>query len=291
MASRLIAFAGAFAIVLSGASASPAAEASFPAPPRNATVFARELGPDAVALGVAPRQGGVLVQASILGRQGNGVSGRRLSFTVGGRTRAATPCGPGCYRASFSAIGRARAVDVNLPHAVRWHVRLPAVWPARDASALLRQAGNAWRALHSLTFRESLGSGVGQSVFSTWRLQAPDRLAYVVKNGWSAVVIGERRWDRGPGAKRWTASPQTRLHQPVPFWVSVRNAHVLGNVTVHGRPAIRASFYDPGSHAWFTVVIDQENRRTLESHMVTNAHFMHDVYSAFDSTPPVVAPV
>ena len=35
----------------------------------------------------------------------------------------------------------------------------------------------------------------------------------------------------------------------------------------------------------------QENRRTLESHMVTNAHFMHDVYSAFDSTPPVVAPV
>jgi hypothetical protein len=230
------------------------------------------------------------VQASLVGRQGNGISGRHFSFTVAGTTKTASTCGAGCYRAIFATVGSARTVDVNLPQAVRWHVQLPAVWPAREAGGLLRRAGSVWRSLHSLTFHERLASGTGQAAISTWRVQAPDRLAYQVQGGWAGVVIGERRWDRAPGAAHWTASPQTRLHQPVPFWVSVSDAHVLGSVTVHGRPAVRASFYDPGSHAWFTLVLDRKTNRTLELHMVTNAHFMHDVYSSFDSTPPIVAP-
>jgi hypothetical protein len=164
------------------------------------------------------------------------------------------------------------------------------VWPPRDATALVARADRAWRSLHSLTFRERLASGTGQAVVSTWRVQAPNRLAYDVVDGWSGVVIAARRWDRGPGAKHWTESAQTPLHQPVPFWVSVRDAHVLGNLTAGGRAAVRVSFYDPGSHAWFTLVLDRKNFRTLESHMVTNAHFMHDVYRSFDSTPPIVAP-
>jgi hypothetical protein len=287
---RLTALAAMIALSLSGASESRAVTQSFPAPPAGATVFARQLGSDALALNVVPRRGGLLVQASLLGRQGTGVPGRHISFTVAGQVKPAAACGAGCYRASFKATGSSPAVDVNLPHGVRWHVQLPATWPAPDASVLLRRAGQAWRSLRSLTFKERLASGTGQAVVSTWRVQAPDRLSYVVEGGWSAVVIGERRWDRGPGATRWTASPQTRLHQPVPFWVSVTDAHVLGNLTFHGRPAVRASFYDPGSHAWFTVVLDQKTHRTLDSHMVTNAHFMHDTYGSFNSTPPVVAP-
>jgi hypothetical protein len=290
LALRLIALAAVLAIGLSGASDSAAVADSFPAPPAGATVFARQLGSDALALNVVPRRGGLLVQASLLGRQGGGLAGRHISFTVAGHTKVAVACGAGCYRATFSAVGSTRAIDVNLPHAVRWQVQLPAAWPAPDASALLRRAGQAWRSLHSMTFHERLASGTGHAVISTWRVQSPDRLTYVVDGGWSAVVIGERRWDRAPGSARWTASPQTRLHQPVPFWVSVTDAHVLGYLTVGGRPAVRASFYDPGSHAWFTVVLDRKTNRTLDSHMVTNAHFMHDTYGSFDSTPPIVPP-
>ena len=65
---------------------------------------------------------------------------------------------------------------------------------------------------------------------------------------------------------------------------------VLGNVTYAGRPAIRVSFFDPGSPAWFTLVLDRKTFRTLDSHMVTNAHFMHDVYGSFDTTPAIVPP-
>jgi hypothetical protein len=103
-------------------------------------------------------------------------------------------------------------------------------------------------------------------------------------------VIGTRRWDRAPGAKRWETSPQTRLHQPVPPWASARDAHVLGEVTYRGRPAVRVSFFDPGSPAWFTLVLDRKTFRTLDLRMVTNAHFMHDVYGSFDSTPAIVPP-
>ena len=121
-------------------------------------------------------------------------------------------------------------------------------------------------------------------------MQAPDRLAYQVRGGWAGVVIGTRRWDRAPGASSWTASAQTRLRQPVPSWVVVTDAHVLGAITVRGRAAVRVSFFDPVSAAWFTLVVDPKTQRTLDLNMVTNAHFMHDVFRAFDSTRPIVPP-
>ncbi|MDX6476636.1 MAG: hypothetical protein QOH95_2147, partial [Gaiellaceae bacterium] len=163
----------------------------------------------------------MLVQASVVERQGGGVRDVRLTFSVGGRTKVATACGAGCYRAEFSPVRSPRSVEVAVPGRAKepWHVELPAVWPPLDGTRLLARAGRAWRSLHSLTFRERLASGTGHAVVSTWRIQAPDRVAYQVERGWAGVVIGARRWDRAPGASRWKASPQTRLHQPVPFWV------------------------------------------------------------------------
>jgi hypothetical protein len=76
----------------------------------------------------------------------------------------------------------------------------------------------------------------------------------------------------------------------VPFWVSATDAHVLGYLSLGGRQAVRVSFFDPGSPAWFTLVLDRKTFRTLDSHMVTNAHFMHDTYGSFNSTAPIVAP-
>ena len=265
--------------------------ASFPAPPPGATVYSRELGYDALAVGVVPHGRSVLVQASVLGRQGAGVAGLHFSFTLQGLTKAAVACGPGCYRATLSVGSAPHLLEVRLRgNALRWAIELPAAWPPRDAAALLGRAGRVWRALRSLTFRETLASGPTAGLTSTWRLQAPDRLAYQVQGGWAGVVIGARRWDRAPGKTEWKVSAQTRLRQPVPFWVSVADAHVLGTTTVNGRPAWRVSFFDPGSPAWFDVVIDRATRRTLESRMVTTAHFMHDVYSSFDSTSPIVPP-
>jgi hypothetical protein len=50
------------------------------------------------------------------------------------------------------------------------------------------------------------------------------------------------------------------------------------------------TFFDPGTPAWFAVAVDRKTYRTLQSQMITTAHFMHDVYSSFNSTPPISPP-
>jgi hypothetical protein len=297
---KLIAVAGSVVVVAglvgaafafrSGSSSAPAAVATpigksptFPGPPHGAVVYARQLGGDAIALGVVPQQGHVLAEVSVLGPQGVGVS--RLEVSLNGQT--ATACGTGCYRTTLR--GTPASIDLRV-RSTRWQVALPAPWPPRDASALLERAGRVWRSLRSLTFHEHLASDAVHETTSTWRIEAPGRVAYQVVGGYAGIVVGDRRWDRSPTSKRWVPSAQSRLTQPVPAWVRVTDAHVLGTTTVAGRPAWRISFFDPGTPAWFTVAIDRQTFHTLESRMTTTAHFMHDVYSSFDATPAILPP-
>jgi hypothetical protein len=267
-------------------------EPLFPAPPDSAVVYSRQLGSDALALGVVGRRGSVLVQASVVGPQGLGVSGLSVTFVVQGATKSATACGAGCYRASLATKGRPASVDVVLHdgESAHWRVALPATWPPPDGAALLVRARAVWRSLRSLSFSESLASGPGHVALSRWRVQAPDRIAYKVKDGWAGIVVGDTRWDKGPGARHWVSSPQTRLTQPIPGWVKVTDAHVLGSTTVRGRPAWRVSFYDPGTPGWFTVLVDKTSLRIYQVRMTATAHFMRDDYGSFNTTPAILPP-
>jgi hypothetical protein len=264
----------------------------FPAPPDGAVVYSRRLGSDALALGVVGRPASVLAQASVVGPQGRGVSGLSVTFVVQGATKSATACGAGCYRATLATKGRPASVDVVLHGGVsaHWRVALPATWPPPDGAVLLARARAVWRSLRSLSFSENLASGSGHVALSRWRVQAPDRVAYQVKDGWAGIVVGDTRWDRGPGAKRWVSSPQSRLTQPIPGWVKVTDAHVLGSATVRGRPAWRVSFYDPGTPGWFTVLVDKTSLRVYQVRMTATAHFMRDDYRAFNTTPAIQPP-
>jgi hypothetical protein len=258
-----------------------------------AVVYSRQLGSDALALGVVPRRGSVLVQASVVGPQGRGVSGLDVAFVVRRVTQATSACGAGCYRAVFASKGQHPArVDVVLRggRSAHWRVVLPAAWPPPDGAALLARAATVWRALRSLSFSESLASGTGHVTLSTWRIQAPDRIAYQVNDGWAGVVVGDTRWDRRPGAKHWVSSSQTPLTQPIPGWVKVADAHVLGSSTVRGRPAWRVSFYDAGTPGWFTVLVDKTSLRIYQVRMTATAHFMRDDYRSFNTTPAIVPP-
>ena len=111
-AAVLAAGVGAFA----SAQGSAAGSGTFPSPPANATVFSRQLGKNAVALAVVPEQDrSVRVQASVVGTQGNGVSGLPVAFTLAGSRKVAGSCGAGCYRATFTPREAPRAVDVRAP--------------------------------------------------------------------------------------------------------------------------------------------------------------------------------
>lgn len=255
----------------SEAAPAPIAAPSFPAPPAGSIVFAREDGPDALALALTAS----FVQVSVVGQQGAGVSG----LAVSANGVQATSCGAGCYRA---VVGHARTVDVHAA-STRWLVHIP---EARDATALVARAARVWRALRSVAFTDRLGSDATHVVFSDWRAVAPDRIAYSVRGGYSAVIVGGRRWDRAPHGT-WVESPQTApVTQPVPVWQSARDAHVVGETA----KTFRITFFDPRTPAWFAIVVDRRTLHTLDLRMITAAHFMHERYGSFDAPLAVTPP-
>jgi hypothetical protein len=267
--------------------------AGFPAPPAGAVVFARADGSNVLALAAAPRGRRLLLQASVLGPQGKGVRGLDVSFTLDQRSAPAAACGAGCYQARLPVAGRPTVVLVDVRGgraATHWRVALPRPWPPPDGGVVMARAAHIWRSLRSLSFRERIASDSSHSVTSVWRAAAPDRIAYTVAGGYSSVVIGGRRWDRAPGG-HWVASSQTaRIHQPVPFWVLVVDAHLLGSARLRGHDIWRVSFFDPDTPGWFEVAIDKRTLHTLELSMFTTAHFMHDVYGGFDEPAGIHPP-
>ena len=249
--------------------------ANAPAPPQGAVVLAEEAGTRAVALAVQRKA----LTATVLDPSGDPDSGLDLSFRVAGSSLPARSCGPGCYRAAVATTPR--RVEVVLPSGTA-SFRIPA--STRVGTAIVNRAAHVFRNLRSLTYVESLRSGPTGGLLTTWRMSAPDRLSYQIRNGAAAVVIGSRRWDQAqPGAK-WVQSQSTRLQVPGPTWGGgVTNARILGSSTLHGRPVWLVSFATPSVPAWFTAWIDKRSYRTLQLRMTAPAHFMFHRYTEFNA--------
>jgi hypothetical protein len=279
-----------------GPQAAPPATAtaapSFPAPPAGALALAGEDRDLAVGLAVAHPAGKVLLQASVVGQE-QPASGLSVAFRPDGRVPVpAVACGPGCYRATLAAAPDAVDVDVRGQgrRSSSVHFALPASLPGPSAAALVKRAETTWRHLRTLVVHDSLSSGPGTGIRTLWQFAAPNRLTYRIAKGPQAVVIGTRRWDKIPGG-RWQESQLDPIPEPVPLWLSVADAHLLGSTVVRGRPAWEASFFDPQIHAWFTIWVEKATMRTLELRMTAQAHFMHQVYGPFDAPVRIAPPV
>jgi hypothetical protein len=207
---------------------------------------------------------------------------------VGTATLVARPCGSGCYRALSPKPVRRRVVIEVAGGAV------PFALPAEPAPAerIVRRASRVFRSLRSLVYVESLRSSPARGIVTTWKLVAPNRLSYRIRGGAAAVVIGQRRWDRGqPGAK-WQRSQQIpALTVPEPTWGDVAvDGHLLGLGRVRGRPVWIVSFVNPATPAWFTAWIDRTDYRTLQLRMTAAAHFMFHRYLQFNAPVRIVPP-
>lgn len=283
------------------AAASPSAPAvpggtpsnGFPVPPQGAVVWAREAGPNVLALAVVPTTG--QLQTSIVDGQGKGILGARVIYNIhdGGKLiqRAAMPCGAGCYGATVP-LQRPTRIDVDVAGRATavWRVAMPELWPPRDATALLAQAARTWRALKTLTIDDRLASDPNHAVTTVWHVVAPNRLAYQVEGGPAAVLIGDTRWDKQPG-QDWVKSTALPVKQPQPFWTQASSAHVLESTSLHGQPVWRITFFDRRSPAWFEVLVAKSTLRTLDLRMRTTAHFMHEQYRGFDAPIAIDPPV
>jgi hypothetical protein len=158
---------------------------------------------------------------------------------------------------------------------------LPASWTPADE--LLARATRVYDHLRTLVYDEHLESGQGDELDARWRVEAPDRLAYQIAGGPSAVVVGGRRWDRSPGSE-WIEGPQDPLSLPAPPWTeAVTNVSLLGSETLGGRETSVVSFLDRASlPTWFTIWVEKGTGRTLQVQMTTAAHFMRQHYRSFD---------
>jgi hypothetical protein len=154
----------------------------------------------------------------------------------------------------------------------------------RPAAGIVARAARVFSGLSSLVYVESLRSGPKGGLLTTWRLKAPNEVTYDIRGGASAVIIGQRRWDRDRPGAPWRRSEQIpALRVPQPSWGHVAvNAHVLGSGRVAGRPVWIVSFANPTTPAWFTASIDQRTYRTLRLRMTAAAHFMRHRYVEFD---------
>jgi hypothetical protein len=268
------------------------------APPPGSLVLAREAGDLAVALAVQPgRSTGTLV-ATVLGPDGPGLSGLRVTLALeaanGARTSGVgSDCGPGCYEATLVGVGsHPTAAVVRLSGRGRRAsatFALPKAWPPPPAGRLVRRATAAYRHLRTLVTHERLASDPAHTLTTVYRAVAPDRLRLTSSSGAQAIIVGDRRWDRTPG-RPWRTSSQEPIRSVIPWWVTTPvEPHLLGGGRVAGRPVWVVSFVTPQVPAWFTIWIDKRTHRTLELRMTAAAHFMHHRYGPFDA-PLTVSP-
>jgi hypothetical protein len=267
-----------------------------PPPPRGALVLARGRRGLAVALAARRAGGDAWLTATVVAPDGSGLRGLHVRFAVDGKpTGAASPCGAGCYAASATGAAHARRVSIELSGAGRANstvaFALPSRWPV-SARPLLRRAERVFRALHSVTYREVLSSGVGAPEDTRWRSEAPDRISYRTTSGNAGVVIGRQRWDLVVGGG-WKASPQNPpLALPaVPWGAGAYDVNVLGRTQVGGRAVVRVSLYEPATPAWYTIALDRATLRPLMVDMTATAHFMRDRYVSFNAPGRIRPPL
>jgi copper transport protein len=244
-------------------------------PARDAFVVAGEDGDRAVAVAIQRRR----TRVTVIGPSGGGVDG--LAVTVAGRPTAG--CGSGCYEAELPAPRRRVVVTVAGRTLV---LPAPAAWPPRYAASLVARATQTFGALRSISYVERLASNPRNRIVSDFTLEAPNRFSYRIHGGPSAIVIGERRWDRVAGGP-WDETPYSALPQPTPIWQGpVSNAHVLAQTPT----TVTVTFLNRHVPAWFTVRLDRRKLVPLTLGMTATAHFMRHTYSGFDAPRQIFPP-
>jgi hypothetical protein len=231
-----------------------------------------------ILVGIAAAPGGAVEVAVVEGDEP--VARERLEFVADGQIVEPTGCGRACWHLD---VDGPRALAVNVPAQIRFD--LPA--STRSGDALWRRANRTMNALRTYRYVESLTSGVGPVLTSTFEAQSPNRLRFRTGDGFRSVIVGRTRWDNRDG--RWQRSSFPGLRVPDYMWAGARNPKLLGSATRDGLPVDVISVFDRQPiPAWFRLYVDADGR-VRESEMLAPVHFMRQRFSAFNA-PLVIEP-
>lgn len=261
-------------------------------------------GPTLGELAVAERAGADLV-AAWLRRAGDGLTGtiRIYSlkglpaddpFTIVGARQAS--CGRGCLRFDLARASSTITVQVR-QNGQDHRARLPARWQPRQrrrAQRLVIAAQRAMRGLRSVREVERASSIPGLYATTTYRLEAPDRMAFRTNAGVRNVVIGARQWMQGQPGLPWRrgeygAGLAFRSRSWFTWTTYARHVFLLRERLTGGRRVAVVALMDPGTPAWWQLTIDLRTRRVLHDRLVTYGHFMTQRFFAFNQ-PLLIEP-
>jgi copper transport protein len=251
-------------------------------PARSGAVAAGRAGRIAVA---GQRLGARRLRLTLISLTGTAVVDALV--TVDGR--AALPCPAArsaCYVADAPAGPEALRVHVEragTPPATA-RLDLPAA-SAPPAATLVRASARRFRSLLSLRAENDLSSG-GPTVHTTYIEHAPDRVAWTVRGGAQAIIIGRTRWDRQRADAPWKRSRAVHVRVPDPFWArGAVAAHLVGR---HGGVRIVTLALRSGP-TFFRLWIGP-GARVQRLEMVAAGHFMHERELDQNRAAPVVPP-
>jgi hypothetical protein len=201
-------------------------------------------------------------------------------------------CGEGCWQFVLGDPERrllATVEDQDAEH----RVVVPARWEeggSMRAERLMSRAQRAMRALHTVRTDESLTSGIrGFSVDTTYRFEAPDRMAYRTSSGNRTVAIGERGYSSNDGGP----------FKPGAFGADGFQLDAFFRWTIYGRSVrwldanrrvARIILYDEATPVWYRLTIDRRTDRIVRERMITGGHFMTRRYYAFNQPLRITRP-
>ncbi len=269
-----------------------------PVPAGEGLTLGSHAGPMLVGLTLKPgRPGQNEVTIYVLSPGGPGATAAlTVHASVDGSDVSLTQCADTCRKGTATLHGGERvAVDVGTAVGGRAAFRLPDL-PVASGDQVLRRMVATMGALSSYRLDESLTSGLGTTVDTTYAFAAPDSFeSHLVENGsrFSTVWIGDTRYTR-QGKGTWKVE-RGGPAVPVPtyIWDSFRpyqDVRILGRATLDGVRTTEIAFAGGSSDlpVWFRLWVDASGL-VHKAEMRAPGHFMDHRYYDYDA-PIRIAP-
>lgn len=273
-----------------------------PLPAKNELSVATRVGSNVVAAWIRHGSGGLSGQVRVINYQDQPST---TPFEIANAASVGVTCGPGCR--TFRIAGTARTVRVILnPDRQAMSAALPTRWQRRGsgfAAALLRRADTKMNALRSVVDVQTVQSIAGLRAVTHYRLLAPNRsssVTYRIRGHGPAVLenaqvsIGPRTWTLEPGFG-WHLQP---AEGTLPFATNTwflwgtfaQSTRLIGMRTVNGRRLARIQLMDPGTPAWWTLLIDPSDDLVIRGTLTMPGYTETEAMSAFNRPARISAP-
>src|SRR5437870_1140885 len=269
-----------------------AATSAAPIPAGGALTFGSHAGPVLVGLTLSPGAPGsnemtIYVQ-SLDGPAAT--AALPLKATVNGEPVTLTQCADTCRKGRAKLRGGDRVtVDVGTPAGGRAVFRVPNL-PAPSGGLLLKKMQTTMGALRTYRLDETLTSGLGTTVDSTYAFAAPNSFESHVREPGSSgrtVWIGDTRYLREDNGSWQVEKGTPFLPVPTYIWDSFkpyRDVRIVGSAVVDGMPSTEIAFVggDQDLPVWFDLWVDAKGY-VHRAQMRAPGHFMDHRYYDFDA--------